>query len=110
MTIAYRTSLAVGFGNIICGGCDMKLDRLHIALVGIIVLLLSWIALTPWEYHRISGNMLIRIHRITGTTERFNISGWKEVGPAAIGTPRGFRELSSDEKILPLEPPKSPGD
>ena len=57
----------------------MKLDRLHIALLGVIVVLVIW--LTSWEYHWINDQLLIRVNRITGTTERYHSTGWKEVGP-----------------------------
>jgi hypothetical protein len=58
----------------------MKLDRLHWSLIAVIVVLVLWWLLTPWEYHHINDNVFIRVHRITGTTERYNISGWREVG------------------------------
>ena len=59
----------------------MKLDRLHWSLLAIIVVLVVWITFSAWEYHRVNENILIRVNRITGTTERFYGSGWREVGP-----------------------------
>ncbi len=54
-----------------------RLDRLHWALLGVIVVLVVW--LTTWDYHRINEYSLIRVNRITGTTERFQSGGWKAI-------------------------------
>jgi len=88
----------------------MKLDRLHMVLLGVIVILVVWITFGAWEYHRVNENILIRVNRITGTTERFGLSGWREVVPAATNAPKTFRELGPNEEILPLKSPKPPHD
>jgi hypothetical protein len=57
----------------------MKLDRLHWSLIAVIVVLVIWLA--SWDYHHINDQLLIRVNRVTGTTERFyGQNGWREVG------------------------------
>lgn len=55
----------------------MKLDFLHWALIGVIVVLVIWLNL--WDYHSVNDQVFIRINRVTGTTERYHSNGWTEV-------------------------------
>jgi hypothetical protein len=64
------------------GGKMKRLDRLHWALLSVIVLLVAMISagiLSPYRYEHTQGH-LIRIHRLTGEPERLTLEGWQRMG------------------------------
>jgi hypothetical protein len=57
------------------------LDWLHWTLIILIIVMTSFFVATPYQYFIVgSGNTLVRVHRISGETERLSGDGWKRMG------------------------------
>ena len=81
-----------------------RLDALHWSLLSVIVGLLTYLVLTPYEYHKL-GALLVRVHRITGDAERLTGTGWKEMKAQKgfVLDPKPGRWVLKDEQTH--EPP-----
>jgi hypothetical protein len=58
-----------------------RLDTLHWLLIAalIVTAVVAWI--TPYRYEHWGNNQLVRIHRVTGETDRLTSEGWRPMKP-----------------------------
>jgi hypothetical protein len=55
-----------------------RLDALHWSLIATLVVLLAYLLIGPYEYHRV-GPDLVRMNRLTGEAEHLTGTGWREM-------------------------------
>lgn len=66
-------------GRLRCRRIVSSLSGRDFLTAGLVIFALFWLVFvwpTPWRYFK-SGSTNLRVHRITGTTERLTTDGWR---------------------------------
>jgi hypothetical protein len=76
----------------------MKLDWLHLTLLVLLAVLGVAFWFDLYRYERVGSNVLVRIHRVTGSADRLTAAGWKpmESLPERAAKPDIFDKVTSE--------------